>query len=51
MTDEAFIAQNRDADVRALALGKVPDGIDLHFCLAQITGWQTARKKLPSWAS
>ena len=50
MTDEAFIAQNRDADVRALALGKVPDGIDLHFCLAQITGWQTARKKLPSWA-
>ena len=50
MTDEAFIAQNRDADVRALALGKAPEGIDLHFCLSQIAGWQAARRKLPSWA-
>ena len=50
MTNEAFIAQNKDADVRALALSKVPDGIDLHFCLQQIEGKQIAQKKLPSWA-
>ena len=50
MTNEGFIAQNKDADVRALALSKVPDGIDLHFCLQQIEGKQIAQKKLPSWA-
>lgn len=50
MTNEAFIAQNREADVRALALSKVPDGLDLQFCLRQIAGWQTAQKKLPTWA-
>ena len=48
MTNEGFIAQNKDADVRALALSKVPDGIDLHFCLQQIEGKQIAQKKLPS---
>ena len=50
MTTAAFIAQNRDADVRELALSKAPDGIDLHFCLQQIAGLQVAQKKLPSWA-
>ena len=50
MTNEAFIAQNREADVRALALSKIPDGLDLHFCLRQIAGWQAAKKKLPTWA-
>ena len=50
MTNEAFIAQNKDADVHALALSKVPDGIDLRFCLQQIIGRQTAQKKLPLWA-
>ena len=50
MTNEAFIAQNQDADVRALALSKAPDGIDLQYCLQQIAGQQTARRKLPSWA-
>lgn len=50
MTNEAFIAQNRETDVRTLALSKVPDGIDEHFCLRQIAGWQTAQKKLPTWA-
>lgn len=49
MTDEAFIAQNKDADVRALALSKVPDGINLRYCLQQIAGRQAAEKKLPSW--
>lgn len=50
MTNEAFIAQNQNADVRVLALSKAPDGIDLHYCLQQIAGLQTAQKKLPSWA-
>lgn len=50
MTNEAFIAQNKDADVHALALSKVSDDTDLHYCLRQISGMQAARKKLPSWA-
>ena len=49
MTNEAFIAQNKDADVHSLALSKVPAGIDLHFCLQQIAGLQVAKRKLPSW--
>ena len=51
MTNEEFIAQNRNADVRELALSNVPAGIDLQFCLQQIAGMQTAEKKLPSWAN
>ena len=50
MTNEAFIAQNRNADVQTLALSKVPADIDLRFCLQQIAGQQIAQKKLPSWA-
>lgn len=50
MTNEAFIEQNKDADIRNLALSKVPAGIDLHFCLQQIEGLQIAQKKLPAWA-
>lgn len=51
MTNEAFIAANRNADVKALALSKIPDGVDVRFCLQQIAGQQVARKKLPSWAA
>lgn len=50
MTNDAFIAQNKDVDVHALALSKVPADIDLHFCLQQIEGRQIAQRKLPSWA-
>ena len=50
MTNEEFIEKNKDADVRDLALSKIPHGIDLHFCLQQIEGLQAAQKKLPSWA-
>ena len=49
MTNKEFIAQNKDADIHELALGKAPDGIDLHFCLEQIEGRQTAKRKLPLW--
>ena len=49
MTNEDFIEQNKDADVHSLALNKVPASIDLHFCLQQIAGLQTAKRKIPSW--
>ena len=50
MTNEAYIRQHREEDVRKLALGKVPEGVDVRWCLQQIEGWQLARKKLPTWA-
>lgn len=50
MTNEVFIAQNRDADVHTLALGKVLPGVDLRYCLQQIEGRQIAQRKLPSWS-
>lgn len=50
MTNEEFIEQNRTADVNALALKRMPDGIDTLWCLRQIEGYQLARKKLPLWA-
>ena len=49
MTNEEFIAQNKNADVHALALSKVPTNIDLRYCLQQIEGLQIAQRKLPSW--
>ena len=50
MTNEEYILINREKDVRSLALGLVPEGVDLSWCLRQIEGWQLARKKLPRWA-
>ena len=50
MTNTEFIVQHKSDDVRKLALGKVPEGIDLTFCLQQIEGWQLACKKIPQWA-
>ncbi|MCR5534539.1 MAG: hypothetical protein K6F47_05145 [Bacteroidaceae bacterium] len=51
MTNLDFIAQHRTDDVRKLALKKVPEGVDIAFCLQQIEGWQLARKKIPEWAA
>lgn len=53
-----FIRAHRLDDVRALALRHgqsrmahgADGGIDLQFALEQIAGWQTARKKIPTWA-
>lgn len=47
-----FIRLHRNDDVRILAFsaGKNPE-VDVPFALDQIKGWQTARHKLPSWAS
>lgn len=47
-----FVQDHRHEDVRSLALKAPRDGdIDLSWALAQIQGWQTARRKLPSWAA
>ena len=52
MTTAEFIASHRNEDVRSLALKyQGTEGIDLTFALEQIDGWQTARRKLPSWAA
>ena len=50
MSNNAFIERNKNADVRAIALGKIPADVDLHYCLQQIEGRQIAQRKLPSWA-
>ena len=48
----AFVKQHREEEVRALALQARRDGdVDLPWALEQIQGWQTARRKLPSWAA
>lgn len=47
-----FVHEHREDDVRALALKARRDGdVDLPWALDQIQGWQTARRKLPSWAA
>lgn len=47
-----FVKEHREEDVRALALQVRRDSDnDLPWALDQIQGWQTARKKLPSWAA
>lgn len=50
MTNEEFIKQHRHDDVRALALRKAEEGVDIKWCLLQIEGWQKACEKLPQWA-
>lgn len=50
MTNAEFITQHKTDDVRKLALKKVPEGIDIAFCLQQIEGWQLAGRKIPLWA-
>lgn len=50
MTNEEYIQAHADDDVRALALRRVPQGVDLTWCLQQIEGRQIAARKLPQWA-
>ena len=49
---QAFVAGHCADDVRLLALmaDKFPD-VDMPWALQQIAGWQSARQKLPSWAT
>lgn len=47
-----FVRRHADDDVRKQALQGTRDGeVDLPMALQQIAGWQTARRKLPSWAA
>ena len=48
-----FARQHRDDDVRQLALrgARGADGVDMHQALQQISGYQTACRKLPLWAA
>lgn len=47
-----FVRDHLDDDVRRLAfLGDKHPEVDLPWALDQISGWQTARHKLPSWAA
>ena len=47
-----FICEHADEDVRKVALQGTKDPeVDLQMALQQIAGRQTARKKLPSWAT
>ena len=52
MSLQQFIADHRNDDVRQLALdaSRYPD-VDMRSALVQISGWQKACEKLPSWAS
>ncbi len=52
MTTDQFVAAHREGDVRRLAFlaSHYPD-VDMPYALDQIAGWQTARRKLPSWAA
>ena len=52
MTTSEFVQQFRQADPRKLALqaSRYPD-VDMPYALNQIQGWQTAQRKLPSWAA
>lgn len=50
-TTEQFILEHRSDDVRALALGRHPEGVDMQYALTQIEGWQIAMRKLPEWAA
>ena len=52
MTTSEFVKQFRQADPRKLALqaSRYHD-VDMPYALNQIQGWQTAQRKLPSWAA
>lgn len=52
MTTSEFVKQFRESDPRKLALqaSRYPD-VDMPYALNQIQGWQTAQRKLPSWAA
>ena len=52
MTTAEFIQEYREKDTRQLALqsARFPD-VDMSYALDQIKGWQTARRKLPTWAA
>lgn len=52
MTTAEFIQEYREKDTRQLALQSARfSDVDMPYALDQIKGWQTARRKLPTWAA
>ena len=52
MTTAEFIQEYREKDTRQLALQSARfHDVDMPYALDQIKGWQTARRKLPTWAA
>ena len=52
MTTAEFIHEYREKDTRQLALQSARfHDVDMPYALDQIKGWQTARRKLPTWAA
>lgn len=54
LTEEirAYIQLHREEDVRSLALKRGVFSPEQHqFAIQQISGWQTAKEKVPSWAA
>lgn len=51
MNNDDYITLHKDDDVRSLALKRVPEGVDIVWCLQQIEGRQLAKDKLPRWAA
>jgi hypothetical protein len=54
LTEEirAYIQLHREEDVRSLALKRGSFPPEHHqFAIQQISGWQTAKEKVPSWAA
>lgn len=47
----SYIKTHQTDDPRKLALQSHPSDVDMPYALEQIAGWQTARQKLPHWAS
>ena len=50
-SNEEFIRLHLNEDPLSLALKKAPEGVDLQWCLRQIEGYATAKKKLPELAA
>ncbi len=48
---EQFIRKHRTDNVHAVALSPHPARMDMQYVLTQISGWQTAHIKIPSWAA
>lgn len=46
-----FIQNNRNESTSTLALKHHPEDVDMQYALEQISGWQAAKKKLPTWAA
>ncbi len=49
MDTASYIKEHINDDVRMLALGQHPSGVNIREALVQISGYQSASSKLPDW--